>query len=286
MASPATPIVDAHVHVWEVPPLAPVGQTSPKRIRLPTEPGTAEELLADMDANGVDKTVLVQTSFSTWDNGYVADAAVENPDRFVSMGLVDPLAPDNASQIRYWITERGMAGFRFHPAYYDEPVLTAERNAAMWDAIDELGAVVQLHMFAENAPQVAAIAAKHPSVLLIIDHLAYPQIAESPHFATHKPVINLARFPNVYVKVSDVHGRSEEGFPYRDVHPFIRQVHEAFGADRTMWGTGYPGSLREKYGWPTLANELRLVRNGYHWLASSEKDLLLGGNAAAVWGLR
>lgn len=273
------------MHVWEVPPVAPVGQTSPKPIRLPTEPGTAEELLADMDANGVDKTVLVQTSFSTWDNGYVADAAMKDPNRFVSMGLVDPLDPDNASQIRYWMNERGMAGFRFHPAYYDEPVLLSDGNAAMWNAIDELGAVVQLHMFAEHALQVAAIAERHPSIPLIIDHLAYPRIAESPHFATHKPVIDLARFPNVYVKVSDVHGRSEQGFPYRDVHPFIRQVHEAFGADRTIWGTGYPGSLRETYGWPTLADELRLVREGYDWLTASEQDLLLGGTAAAVWDL-
>ena len=286
MSSPVTPVVDAHVHVWEIPPVAPVGQTSPKPIRLPTEPVTADELLADMDANGVYRTVLVQTSFSTWDNGYVADAAMKNPDKFVSMGLVDPLAPDNASQIRYWIKERGMAGFRFHPMYYDEPVLVSDGNAAMWDAIDELDAVVQLHMFAEHAPQVSAIAERHPEVPLIIDHLAYPQVAESPGFATHKPVIDLARFPNVYVKVSDLHGRSDEEFPYRDVHPFIRQVHQAFGADRMMWGTGYPGSLRQKYGWPTLADELRLVRDGYDWLTASEKDRLLGGTAAIVWGLQ
>ncbi len=213
VASPVTPVVDAHVHVWEIPPVAPVGQTSPKPIRLPTEPGTAEELLADMDANGVDRTVLVQTSFSTWDNGYVADASTKTPNRFVSMGLVDPLDPNNASQIAYWMKERGMAGFRFHPAYYDEPVLLSDANAPMWDAIDELGGIVQLHMFAEHAPQIAAIAKKHPSVPLIIDHLAYPQIAESPGFATHRPVIDLARFPYVYVKVSDVHGRSDEEFP-------------------------------------------------------------------------
>ncbi len=285
MTSPKSLVVDTHVHVWELPPIAPIGQTSPKPIKLPTEPGTAEELLADIDANGVDKAVLVQTSFSTWDNSYVADSAVQHPDRFASMGLVDPLAPDNASQIMYWMSERGMAGFRFHPMYYDEPVLVSKANAAMWDAIDELGAVVQFHMFPEHTPQIATIAQKHPSVPLIVDHLAYPQVAESPGFATHAPVIALSRFPNIYVKVSDVPRRSEEQFPYGDVIPYIKQVHEAFGADRMMWGTGYPGSLRERYGWPTLADELRLIRDGYDWLTTSEKDQLLGGTAMAVWGL-
>ena len=285
MTSPLSLVVDTHVHVWELPPIAPVGQTSPKPIRLPTEPGSAEELLADMDANGVDKTVIVQTSFSTWDNGYVADSAVQHPDQFVSMGLVDPLAPDNASQIRYWMNDRGMAGFRFHPMYYDKPVLVSEANTAMWDAIDELGAVVQFHMFPEHAPQIATIAQKHPSVPLIVDHLAYPQVDESPGFASHKPVIDLARFPNICVKISDVQRRSNEQFPYSDVIPYIKQVHDAFGADRMMWGTGYPGSLRERYSWPTLADELRLVRDGYDWLTTPEKDQLLGGTATGVWGL-
>jgi len=53
-----------------------------------------------------------------------------------------------------------------------------------------------------------------------------------------------------------------------------------------MWGTGYPGSLRERYGWPSLADELRLIRDGYDWLTPSEKDLLLGGTATAVWGVQ
>ena len=279
-------IIDTHVHVWEVPPVAPVGQTSPKSMNLPTEPATAEELLEDMDAHGVDKAVLVQTSFSTWDNGYVANSARKYPDRFVSMGLADPLDSRNASVVRYWVKDRGMAGFRLHPMYYDDvAVLGAGNNDAMWEVIDELGAVVQLHMFAHHAPQVATVAEKHPNVHLVLDHLCYPHADESPDFGSHKKVLDLSRFPNVFVKVSDVHGRSELGFPYRDIHPFIQQVQQAFGIERLIWGTGYPGRHREKYGWPTLGDELRLVREGYDWLTESEKDRLLGGNAASVFGL-
>ena len=279
-------IVDAHVHVWEVPPIAPVGQTSPKPIMPQREAGTAEELIDDMDANGVDKAVLVQTSFSTWDNGYVADSARKYPDRFVAMGLVDPLDPDNASVVRYWVEERGMAGFRFHPMYYDdEEILTVDRNAAMWEAIDDIGAVVQLQMIAEHAPQVAVVAADHPTIPIVLDHLAYPQFSEAPYFASHSQVLKLARFPNVYVKVSDMHDHSGEDFPYRDIHPFVRQVQDAFGTDRLMWGTGYPGTQRVKNGWPTLADELRLVREGYDWLTDADRARVLGGTAAAVWRL-
>ena len=57
-------IVDTHVHIWEMPPIAPIGPSAPNFTSKPTAHGNAELQLADMDANGVDKTVLVQTSFS------------------------------------------------------------------------------------------------------------------------------------------------------------------------------------------------------------------------------
>ena len=58
-------IVDTHVHVWEISEKYPVGPTAPGWNSLPDEPGTADELLAEMDVEGVDQTVLVQTSWST-----------------------------------------------------------------------------------------------------------------------------------------------------------------------------------------------------------------------------
>lgn len=228
-------IADAHIHVWEVPPITPVGPTSPKPIMPQREAGTAEELIDDMDANGVDQAVLVQTSFSTWDNGYVTDSARKYPDRFVSMGLVDPLDPDNASVVRYWVEERGMAGFRFHPMYYDdEEILTVERNAEMWQAIDDIGAVIQLQMLVEHVAQVAVVAENQPMVPIVLDHLTYPHSSQALHFSSHRQVLELARFPNVYIKVSDIHDHSGEDSPYRDIHPFIRQVQDTFETDRLM----------------------------------------------------
>jgi len=89
-------IVDTHVHIWEMPPIAEIGPSAPNFTARPEVHGNAELLLEDMDANGVDKTVLVQTSFSTWDNEYVAASAIKYPDRFVSMGLIDPMDENNA----------------------------------------------------------------------------------------------------------------------------------------------------------------------------------------------
>ena len=60
----------------------------------------------------------MQTSFSTWNNEYVAAAALRYPSRCRSMGMVDPLDPEAVKHAIYWMDYRGMSGFRFHPSYY------------------------------------------------------------------------------------------------------------------------------------------------------------------------
>ena len=278
-------IVDTHVHVWEIdPPRYPIGPTAPGWTALPDEPGTADELITEMDAHAVDWAVLVQTSWSTWDNGYIADSVARFPQRLIGHGLIDPQDPNNAAHVHYWVEERGLAGFRFHPMYYpDEKILLTAQNEAMWAAIAALDVVIQFHLRAEQADQVAVIAQRYPHLRLIIDHMGYPQVNEP--VAAFQPIFDLARFDNIHFKLSDVAGRSQQPFPYADVHPFIQLLLNAFGSARTMWGTGYPGHHRVKHNWPTLADELRLIREGLPFLTAADKDRILGGTAAKIWRL-
>jgi predicted TIM-barrel fold metal-dependent hydrolase len=275
-------VIDTHVHVWEIdPPRYPIGPTAPGWTTLPDEPGTAEELLAEMDANGVDRAVLVQTSWSTWDNGYIADVVARYPDRLIGHGLIDPLDPENAEVARGWMA-RGLVGFRFHPMYYpDEKVLLRRENEALWEELAAGDAVVQFHTRAADADQLGTLAQRYPHMRLIIDHMGYPIVgAPMQDFA---PILELARYPNMVFKLSDVKGRSQETFPFADVHSFIQALLQRFGAERTVWGTGFPGHHRAKHGWLTLAEELRLIREGLPFLSAREIDLILGESAARLW---
>lgn len=285
-------IVDTHVHVWEVPPIAPVGPTGPRQSGGPTEPAPVELLLEDIDTHGVDWAVLVQTSHSTWDNGYVADCAQKYPDRFVSHGMVDPLDPDNATSATYWMDERGMVGFRFHPMYYrvEDPaegkILMRPENAPMFEAISERGGIIQIHARTEHAEQLDYAAGRYPGITWLIDHMMYPQVEwAADDWAPYGPVLALAQHPNVYMKISDVHNRSKEDFPHADMHEAVRRAVDSYGADRCLWGTGFPGPVRAQYNWPSLDAELRIVREGFDWLTDSERAKILGDNAARIWQL-
>ena len=278
-------IVDTHVHVWEMPPAAPVGPTAPSFTAVPDEAAPVELLIEEMDACGVDAAVLVQTSWSTWDNTYVAQAAAARPGRLRSIGLIDPLDARSVPLVREWIDGHSMRGFRFHPGYYpDVEILTAPRTAPLLREIEDWEGIVKVHNRAGAAHQLAAAAGRYPGITWIIDHLMYPQ----PEMAAdgwrdYRPVLRLAEHGNVYVTISDVHGRSAEPFPYRDLHGAVERAVDAFGVDRCLWGTGFPGHLRGRHGWPPLTDELRLVREGFDWLTAAERAAILGGNARRLF---
>jgi predicted TIM-barrel fold metal-dependent hydrolase len=167
--------------------------------------------------------------------------------------------------------------------YPDEAVLLRPQNRALWEQLAACDAVVQFHLRAQQADQVAQLAARCPHLRLIVDHMGYPEPGAG--MAAFEPILALARCDNVFVKVSDVAGRSAQAYPYADVHPFVHGLLRAFGSRRLMWGTGYPGHHRAKHHWPSLADELRLIRAGLPFLSDTDRDRILGTTAAAVWRL-
>ncbi len=279
-------IIDCHVHVWELPPIAPVGPTAPSWTAVTEEAGPTGLLVEDMDENGVDAAVLVQSSGSTWDNTYIAESTNSDRSRFRSIGLVDPMDSQNASVAARWMDEFGVSGFRFHPDYYpDDVVLDPVRNGAMFRAIEERSGIVKVHNRVGNVGQMARVVPMYPEITWIIDHMMYPEPwMAGDGWTAYLPVLELARFPNVLMTISDVHNRSVESYPFGDMHGVVMMAIDAFGIERCIWGTGYPGYLREKNDWISLAEELRLVRQGFDWLTEEERGKLLGENAKRIYG--
>lgn len=118
---------------------------------------------------------------------------------------------------------------------------------------------------------------------LIIDHMGYPDIKQSVE--EFDLIIELAAHENFYLKLSDVAGRSGMCYPFADVHPFIRRLLGAFGADRMIWGTSYPGRHRVKRGWLPLDQELLLIQEGIPFFTGDSVDRILGRTAETIWSL-
>ena len=56
-------------------------------------------------------------------------------------------------------------------------------------------------------------------------------------FADFDKLLALARHPRVALKASCLPFYSTQSYPYRGLHPYLRQAFDAFGPQRFFWGT-------------------------------------------------
>ena len=275
-------IVDAQVHIWAA---STPERPWPARAEPHRTPLGKEELLAEMDKAGVDGVVLVPPSWEGDRNDIALDAAASHPDRFCIMGRFDPDAPGARGQIAGWKQQKGMLGVRltFHTEVLRQPLLDG-RFDWLWGEMEKAGIPAMVLFHHEYMHLADRIAERHPGLRLVLDHLGLKSardVREATNFATLDKVLALARRPNVAAKVSAMPCYADDRtYPFRSVHPYIRRVFDAFGPQRTFWGTDWtrlPCSYRQ--GVTMFTEELP-------WLGGQDLDWVMGRGISEWIGWR
>jgi predicted TIM-barrel fold metal-dependent hydrolase len=286
-AADKAPLIDTHMHVWSgEPERFPFAHPYEPRFKPPKTAGTVEMLLREMDGAGVTHCVLVQVIYHGWDNRYLAHCLKAHPGRFRGQGLIDPTDPRAAEKLAYWVTEHGLAGMRFSPIYYPgkDDWLNAKASDALWRKAEELKAIFNFFIATPQLPRLEDRVRRFPRVRVVIDHLARVDLRAQDPLPEFKKLLALARYPNVWAKVSELSVLSPSGkYPYRDTFPWVKRLYEAFGPDRLLWGTGFPGATRAEAGRPSLQEELALVREEIPFFTAADREKILGRNAAGLW---
>jgi L-fuconolactonase len=225
-------IIDSQVHVWPADrPDRPLGERGQER-----KPFGYEELLAAMNGAGVDRAILVPPSFEGDRNDYVIEGARKHPDRFAIMGRVD--LKRGPVSLATWRKQPGMLGVRltFHRDE-DRPWLTDGTADWFWGEAESSGIPVMVHA-PERLAVIGDIAARHKALRLIVDHMGFARETMDAATASGADrMIALARYLNVYVKVSALPCFSTEPYPFHNLREPLRRVITAFGPQRAFWGS-------------------------------------------------
>jgi predicted TIM-barrel fold metal-dependent hydrolase len=231
-------IADSQVHIWgaDTPNRPwPPGRTQDAQKPYPV---TKDMLLFEMDLAGVGRTVLVPPSWEGERNDLALEAARLHPDRFAVMGRLALERPESRALLADWKKQPGMLGMRFtfHTERY-RPWLTDGTADWLWPAAERHGIPLMVLM-PGSLDVLDRIAGQHPGLKLVIDHVGLNIRAKGPKVFEDLPAVcALAKRPNVAVKASGMPSLSTERYPFRDLHPHIRTLVEAFGPRRTFWGT-------------------------------------------------
>lgn len=280
-AKPSRLIIDTHLEVWTSDPRFPFHHPEHPEIKKEPVQAPIENEVEDMKEFGLKYAVLINPRLFGWDNSYISYSLDEYPQLFVAHGLLDPLGPDPAERLRYWVQEHRFQGMRLSPLYHPQSTwLNSKDLYPLWREAERLNAVFNFYILPHQMPMLEDMAGRFPGVKIIIDHLGKPDLKAADPWVDFRKMFRLKRFPQVWVSASEPYEISlTKKYPYRDTYPFFKAVYEEFGAKQIVWGTGYP-----KPRWELPTNlELEFVDQVLDFYTPEDRDLILGKNALRIW---
>jgi predicted TIM-barrel fold metal-dependent hydrolase len=277
MAADSPPAIDTHLHVVSAdrdryPTSSVIGAVSPWVL-------TAEDLVAAMDVAGMSTGVVVQAStVYGYDNSYTADALAEFPERLIGVCAIDPAAGDRREQIDHWVGDRGFSGLRLFPAGAADPAIVGEQWLPVWRSAHEHQASIVVQMSLDLVPQLAALLGRFPDVPVVLDHMALSGIDEGFTPYDLGPLLSLATYPNVFLKLTTTNFIGLQGRG-RLSRPLLERVIGDFGSDHVMWGSNIPAASG------TIAELLGLAERELSFLSAEERTTVFVETARSVYPL-
>jgi predicted TIM-barrel fold metal-dependent hydrolase len=234
-------ITDSGLHIWEASTPEKPWNTARAHLK---DPMGYEELCGRMKEAGVDRAILVPPSFAGGRNEYSLEAAAKYPEQFAVMGSVPLAKPEGREILDSLMSHPGAIGVRltFHHEY-DESWIRDGTADWFWPIAEKMDIPVMM-----NAPtvhkDVAGVAERYPTLRLIFDHMGRQKGMKNEKLGLGiAPTIELAKYPNVFVKLTSTPSCSSDAYPYRNIHPYLKRLVDAFGPRRCFWGTDLSAML-------------------------------------------
>lgn len=239
--------IDSHHHVWDLSV-----REQDWMVGDEVKPISRTFTMADMDPvledNSIDYTVIVQTVAVLEETPEFLDIAAAHPRVAAVVGWLDMESDDITQDLDGHLAHpeaKRLVSIRDLAQYQEDPRWLMRDNIVK--NVKRLGERGLGFDLLTLPPQLAAavdLVRACPDTQFILDHISKPYIAKGEIDGWAKDITELAKSPNVVVKVSGMvteakwHEWSPETF-----RPYVNTVAEAFGADRLMFGSDWPVCL-------------------------------------------
>lgn len=243
-AQPKMLVIEWNMHMFSRDtakfPYHPKASYRPDPAKNPVDPLVEyEKRMAD---EGIDKALFVQPEPYGDDHRLVLDCLHRtSPDKFKGTSLFYPKDDQAPAKLAALVkSEPRICSTRFHAHRGKTEYLNSFSDAgvrALWKQAVDLDLVVELHIGPNYARSAGEAIAAFPGCKVLIDHLAEQALGTPAEFAD---VLDLAQYPNVYMKLSGLNHFAKDAPLYPAERPFTRRVIAEFGPERVVWGSGTP----------------------------------------------
>ncbi|MGN8026078.1 amidohydrolase family protein [Microbacterium sp. 22242] len=287
-------VLDSHLHLWD-----------PSRLDYEWLDGALARRFADAELaqaaiDGTERTAAVFVQAECVEAQFLDEVrwVAESAPRTGVVGIVAGARLDRgaatSAQVAVLAGIAEVVGVRHN--LQDEPDGTALSPAFLDGAAALVGhglrfdACVRAHQLSD----VSALAGAVPELPIVLDHLGKPAVGTAseplrPAAAWRRDLRELAEHPQACVKLSGLPAEAGGQWSAAQLHPFLDEAAEAFGADRLLWGSDWPvsavgGELSPCYRSDSRSAWARAVAD---WAVQRgiDADAVLWRNAARFYGL-
>ncbi len=276
-AAERAPVIDTHLHCF-----AGKGSVSyPYHANAPyqpAEPATPEHLLKCMAEAGVDHAVVVHPEPYQDDHRYLEHCLKVGNGKLKGTCLLFAERADTPKRLAELAKQMPLVAARVHAYNPDRlPPFGKPELRALWKAAAEAGIAIQLHFEPRWAAGFEPLIQEFPRLQVFVDHLGRPFQGTEKEYAV---VLRWAKYDNVAMKLSSVPDR--KAYPHRDPQPVLKQLTEAFGASRLMFGGGFSASATGE----SYRKERERVAELLAHVTDEDRAQIFGGTAAKMMGFK
>ena len=216
--------------------------------------------------------------------------------RFIGLGQIwEPEADDPArlEQFEQAIVAHGNKGLYFSVEPLSllkiDAALTDAKFATLWALIERLEIPVfwyiddrtvdRVGMFLRRVAELAAWSRQYPTIPAVITHGLVPA-AIIHDIGIPAEVVDLLKRPNIHGEI--LTPAKWPDYPYPEGQQQLRDLYNQVGAAKLLWGSDSPFGMSA---WCTYRQAIDFIRRHCDFLSNEEKDLILGGNAARLFGI-
>jgi hypothetical protein len=250
-----------------------------------------ERLIADMDASGIDKAVVLGVGYITWDSfdpeagAYVKSMVDRWPDRLIGFYTANPIGgEEEVKRFERGVKEQGLRGLKILPSY-NYVALNDRRIWPLYEAAEAMRVPLLTHTGWSMLPKGKMLAYDHPLYLedvmvdfpeltLVIGHVGFPWADEAMHF--------MAKFERIYGDFAFW----AESAPMWRVAQIWTWAKKLGVMGRFLWGSDYPyvpfQTGKEFFGKVRAYTERHEMEP---YITEEDERSFFGGAAARLLGL-
>ena len=273
--------IDAHQHFWKFDPQRDAWITDDMSVlRHDFFPENLQPLLQQHQFDGC---VAVQADTSEKETEFLLNLAGQHAFIKGVVGWLDLCSETICARLDHFSKHEKLKGLRHIVQGEPDGFMLRQDFQRGISALEKYNLTYDILIFPHQMEEALTLVETFPKQKFIVDHCAKPYIKDGKIKVWQEHIKQLSSFDNVACKVSGLTTEADwERWNKTTIKPYLDVVFNAFGSERTMFGSDWPVSLLAG----DYAATVGLIEDYISDFSEAEQQQIMGLNAKNWYQLK